>query len=366
MKKFRITPVLVVILLFFLIIRCDKDDKTEGSPQETTVEQDKQSIENSMDGILDCMTMLKNGNAAISVKTFLKMSGGEALSEDWVQDLIDKLDVHFNWQQIEENGRFDFANLAGIYSWDINAFIWNYSQVSGNNKIVLQFPSNENETNLNAVLTLHSYTDEYLNFSSDSYWFPQSLYANLVVDQNEIAWVNLSNVEYDGGSFQIPISANIEVFTKPFTYNINYIRETPTRFHFIVGYTNGGGCVMNINAEFQITHSDYENLDLEDDLNFIEATIQHGNLKFTGSADMGTLLQMDDPTPSQVNQLVNVDVYYMGFKIGDLEYKEFGDEEEVYIVYKDGSSENTSRYYEDFLDGLELIVYDFTGEWDKK
>ena len=35
-----------------------------------------------------------------------------------------------------------------------------------------------------------------------------------------------------------------------------------------------------------------------------------------------------------------------------------------YLIYKDGSSENTNVYYDDLLDRLEMIVYDFSGEWD--
>jgi len=364
MKKVRIAIIILVALSAFLIIKCDKKSDSAPENQTTTVEQDKANIDNSLDGILDCATFLKNGDAAYSVKLFLKMSGGEALSEDWVQMLLDKLDIHFNWDMVEENGRFDFNAHTGTYSWDRFTEVWNYNSYP-NDKIILEFPSQENETSNNVDLTLHYYTDEFLTFSSDSYWLPKSLYADLKIDQEEVVNVKLSNVEFAGGSFQIPVSAYIEIYTKPFSYHINYTRETPTRFNFLVDYTNNSGCIFNVNAKCQISHSDYENFDIEDDMSFLEATIQHGNLKFSGSADLGTLIDLDDPTPSQVNQLVNVDVYYMGIKIGDLEYREFDDEEEIFIIYKDGSSENTSRYYEDFLDRLELIIYDFSGEWDK-
>jgi len=114
MKKVRIAIIILVALSAFLIIKCDKKSDSAPENQATTVEQDKANIDNSLDGILDCATFLKNGDAAYSVKLFLKMSGGEALSEDWVQMLLDKLDIHFNWDMIEENGRFDLMLIQGL------------------------------------------------------------------------------------------------------------------------------------------------------------------------------------------------------------------------------------------------------------
>lgn len=362
MKRFLLMSVGLIIATVFLILSCTKKDSSD-SPGSTTVDQDKENMEASMDGIIACATELKNGDAAYAVKLFLKMSGGEALSEEWVDEILDQLDVQFNFEQIEDLGRFDFPFYCGTYTWNNIGWVWQYTALPSD-KIILEFPSQENGSSNNAILTLHSYTDEYLHFDDEAYWFPKTVYANLTLDGEEIAWVTADNIQYDIGNFQIPVTASCQAYVKPFTFSVEYSRETPTRFAFDVGYTNGSSCIMNVNVKAQIKHSDYENLDLEDDLTILEGSFQHGNMMIKFYGDIGTLNQLEDPTPAQVNELLSAEVYMYGLKVGELEYREYDDEVEIYIIYKDGSSENTSRYYEDLLDRLEMIAYDFTGEWD--
>ena len=121
---------------------------------------------------------------------------------------------------------------------------------------------------------------------------------------------------------------------------------------------------MNVHVKAQIKHSDYANFDADNDLSYAEGSFSHGNMMIKFSGDIGTLSQLDDPTPTQVNQLLSAEVFMYGVKIGDLDYREYQDEVEIFIIYKDGSSENTSVYYDDLLDRLEMIVYDYSGEWD--
>ena len=65
---------------------------------------------------------------------------------------------------------------------------------------------------------------------------------------------------------------------------------------------------------------------------------------------------MDDPSNTQINAMTDIDVHYSGQKIGELitQHESNGDEN-VYIIYTDGSSEDTEVYYDPFLTNIEWI-----------
>ena len=123
------------------------------------------------------------------------------------------------------------------------------------------------------------------------------------------------------------------------------------------------GCLTTLHANVTITHDDYENLE-ETDIVEVNTILIHQNMKIIGYMD-GSLLGYDDPSNTQINAMTDVDVYYSNSKIAELILQlNSNDDNEVYIIYTDGSSEDVETYYDPFLTNIEQILFPFLGDWD--
>ena len=71
------------------------------------------------------------------------------------------------------------------------------------------------------------------------------------------------------------------------------------------------------------------------------------------------LAPLADPTDAQINNNTKGEVFYLGQKIGDLVYKTVNGEGEFFIVYFDGSSENTDVYIGDFEQKVKAIFANY-------
>ena len=86
-------------------------------------------------------------------------------------------------------------------------------------------------------------------------------------------------------------------------------------------------------------------------------THPHQNMEIRGYMD-GSLLGYDDPSNTQINAMTDVDVYYSNSTIGEL-ILQLGsnDDDKVYIIYTDGTSEDVETYYDPFITNIELILF---------
>ena len=122
-------------------------------------------------------------------------------------------------------------------------------------------------------------------------------------------------------------------------------------------------CLTTLHGDVIIAHDDYENFD-ETDIVEINTIVTHQNMEIKGYMD-GSLLEYDDPSNTQINAMTDVDVYYLNNNIGELTMQlTSSDENKVYIVYKDGTSEDVETYYDPFITNIEQILFPFLGDWD--
>ena len=63
---------------------------------------------------------------------------------------------------------------------------------------------------------------------------------------------------------------------------------------------------------------------------------------------------------NEVNSLLDLEVQFNDVKIGDLRFDE--ENETVIIFYKDNTSEDVATFFDDFVDELEELFIEFTGE----
>jgi hypothetical protein len=369
-KKATFTTLLILTLL--TLTACDSNGGESGN---TTVQQDQQNIEASLDALLDAARDMEEGSFSQFVKTFAGANEGNYQNEDWAENMIDELDPLV---AVDDEDRLAFDDNQGRYAWNASAEAWEQTGNSGN--FVLEFPTSPSESVNDATLTVTSYEDQRVVFAddgefedADEVWLPTSAEAEMTVGGERVGGVTLNEAQYATGDFGIPTSVDLQIETAPFTHQIQWTRNEPTDFDLNVTLQNGGEQVLNLTANAGIADDDYADFEPEEDLESLSGTLSFGGgmrIEFDGT--LGRLLQLDDPSPAQINEALNAVLFYNDQRIGELEYRErqeaasedeTAQEEGVYIVYKDETSENAARYYEDFAESLELIVFDYTGEF---
>ena len=150
---------------------------------------------------------------------------------------------------------------------------------------------------------------------------------------------------------------------RPFTITITGQRITSTEFEADLSITNNSGCLTSLHVDVKFKHDDYENIENTDVIE-VNTTMNHDNMSIEGYVD-GDLIAIDDPSNTQINGMSDIDVYYSGKKIGELIIQqESNGDENVYIIYSDGSTEDTEVYYDPFITNIEQILFPFLGDWD--
>jgi len=359
---------LIFVLLFslMLILACDDDSGTSGTSggdvdTNSTVQEDVQNIENTSDQVIASLINLTEGEFGSFMEEFLDVQNGDYRSTDWVEDMANGLDRVIDFDQITNNYRFSPSSNSGVYSW--NSSIERWEETESSDDIELRFPSSQSSSENTMSLILSEYSDTPVIIDGDDVRLPTRLLITLQEDGEDVFRFDLQNVTYtqEGNDAPLPTNIDLEIFTAPITHNLRLIEESSTRFQLSFGMTDEDDSILDLNTTVNFANSDYLALEDEDVGNAEVTFLFEDNLRVELSADIGDLAALDDPTENQINQMIRAEVFFGSQKIGELEYDE--DSEDIIIVYKDGSSESSERYYRDFLESLETVTFDFTGEW---
>ena len=125
---------------------------------DTSVSEDRDNIQTTLDNILSCVTDLKQSRATQTLlRDFLRMSDGEVLNEDWIDDLTDELEEVVDDDHVEDNNRLDFAFHSGTHQYIHSSNSW--QKVNNTSNIVFEFPSGRTENTNNAILSMDRYED---------------------------------------------------------------------------------------------------------------------------------------------------------------------------------------------------------------
>ena len=359
-NRFNFPPLGLTAVLLMFLAGCGDDDN-ESNP-ETTVEEDKANIEATFNEALNCIEVLRDGPAMdVLLREFLSISDGETFNDEWIDDLGQELGEVLDLQQVEDNQRFDISFYAGTYTYNHPDGRWSKAN-DQNNRLVFEFPSSPQETSNNAVMVIENYSDTRVQIESETYYLPNTVNVNVTVDGSEIFRLTLNDVDYaSNNDFEIPVAVDLEIFMNPFTLTIGLDRTTTTDFVLDIDFTDGADCSWGIDVELQLDTDDFENLSL-DDVARMTVAVRINDLTVRSLSGIAELIQADDPSENEINTLLDLEVLFDDVKIGDLEIDDNNDT--VIIFYKDGSWEDSAVYYEDFLDGLEALLVEFTGEWD--
>lgn len=354
-----------------LLTSCDKETDSDGSSSgqtTTTVAQDKANISASMDEIVSCIGNMKNGSMVNSIVAFTGLSDGEAMKEDFIEAIFVKMEDAVDTISNPIAGKFNFDSYTGTWSYNAVDSSWSRA-TSPTNEIVVEFPSDDTQSTNNTVLSLKNYTDKKFVVDLEDIYLPKTVEFSITKDGTKIAGANLTTAVYEQNSDVImPVDIEASVFLAPFTFTVSGERETSTKFVASVGWGDGSGCDYAMEAELNVAHNDYENLDGEDIVD-IKGTVSHNDLLIDLYADVAKLISLDDDgtelTVAEANANVDAKIKYNGVKVAELVAVEDANEDvEIFVEYKDGTQENTSTYYEQMGDDLEALLSDLTGPWE--
>ena len=366
---------LMLLFSLTLLISCGNDDEMNQSCSDgiqngtetgidcggdcatcvTTVEEDKANVQQSFDDLVSCTKEIRDARSFTELfRNFLDMSDGDVLNEEWIEDVFEGLEFVFDFDHVENNNRFDLAHHAGTHIFDANTVSWQkISDVL--DEVVLKFPSDANSNTNNVELTLDLYTDEFVVIDGENLSLPKTIHVVMNIDGLKTFEISVSKVTYaENSGFQLPVELEATLFMDPMTLDINVSRLSTTAYDMSMTLNNGLLCDIGISAQFELKDDDFENLD-EDGVENAAVQVNLGQLSFRTMGDLASLIAIEDPTESQFNSLLDVDLFFQDAKIGDVEINE--DMETILIFYKDNTSENTDG----FLMDMEDILAEFFG-----
>ena len=330
------------------------------APCETTVEDDKANIQKTFDDLLMCTQDIKDSRAVtVLFKNFLNMSDGEALNEDWVEDMTEDLEDVIDFEHVEDNSRFDLSHHAGTHIFDSGTQTWVKTN-NVTNMMIFQFPSEPNAATNNAELVIDMYSDQMVAIDGDDMFLPTAMHASMDVDNEKVFEVSITNVTYaDNADFQIPVAFSAQLYMDPMEMDVDVTRVTSNEYEMGMKFSDGNLCDIKIAAQLELADDDFENL-TEDGIEKVAVQVNVGELSIRTLGDVASLFKLDDdPTETQINSGLDLDVFFQDLKIGDLEINE--DMETVLIFYKDGTFEDSSVFYDGFWDDVSSLWSEFFG-----
>ena len=357
MKKFGLRLLGLVAFLMIIFNSCSKDNSSDNGPAPTTVAQDKENITNTFNDFYSCLNTLDDGDFSSFLLYSLFNSTDQQYDDSYIRYLMDQFELQYGAVVIEDKLQFD--NRKGTYTWDQQSETW--TKVSNSSAVILKFPSRYNGTSNDGELTFSAYTDMSTMYDAIEYWLPTSANLTLKRDGNLVFSLNLSNVTFDvGTNFSMPISANISVFTTPFSHTFKWERTSSTDFRLTYDSSTPNGCTTNSVTNIKLNDADYGNItSVKEDLRTVSGTLTEGNLKVVYAINVQSITANENPTPSQINNYSDAEVFYNNVKIGDLTYDEIEGQSEIFITYSDGSRENIDIYVGDFENQINAIFSNY-------
>lgn len=325
----------------------------------TTVAEDKAQIQKTFDDLLMCTSDFKNSRAVqILFRDFLNMSDGEAMNEDWLEDLGDELEDVVDFEHIDDNSRFDLPYHSGTHQYDSATQTW--SKVNNlSNQMIFNFPSSPQSTSNDVMLTIDGYADQQVTIDGEVLYLPTDAHVLMTVGGERTYELTLSDVKYaTNADFEIPVEMTAQMFMDPVTIDVVVQRSSTVAYSMDMMVSDGDKCDISVNAEVVLKDDDIENLE-NDGFESVAVTVSVADLSILTTGDVASLLALDDPTETQFNSLLDLDVLFNNLKIADLEIDE--DMESVIIYYKDGTSEDTSVFYKGFWDDVLDLWDEFFG-----
>ena len=345
--------------------QADADEDGIGDvcdPVPTTVEQDKDNIQASLDATLQCISTLETGLAIETILTdFMGLSNGDTLNLEWIEDLMSGLSEVIPESQ---ESRLDMDLFEGTYRYKHGNGTWTRTE-DQDGKIVIRFPSSPAESSNNSTITIGNYSDTEVTIGDEPVYLPTSVELTLVVDNESIIEIDLNSIEYaNNADFQIPIAIDLGLYVNPYSISLVVDNVSGEEFSLDLDFSDDSDvCATGVHVEVELDGTDYQNL-TEQDLLEASFKLYTNDLAIQSGGGIPAILNAEDPSVPQINAWLDLEVLYKNVKIADVVLEE-GAEEEIIVLleFKDESTEDAANYYEEFIEELEMMITTYLGEF---
>jgi hypothetical protein len=271
---------------------------------------------------------------------------------EFVQLLGEKLAGVVELDDIEDNRRFNFSSFSGKYEWNKSSENWIKSQ---SNAIIVLFPSDKNKETNDCEAAFKSYEDKKCNIEGNDIYLPVK--ADISFKQNNKLLFS-ANVEADFTNYGIPKSVTTGVYVAPLQFNLALKQEDPKKFSAKVGIEDETTAENNLEIKSEVALSgdltQYSDVD-DMEVTVLKLEIKQHKLSIVGTVDVKALSNLDN-TAANINKNIDFKVSYDDKNIGSLKVVEGNTGNQyLYIVYSDGTQENTSLYYDKFIEDIKGI-----------
>jgi len=358
----------------------DSNGDSSNSTTTTTVSEDKTNIKSSMDKLStvttefsssDLFKMLNYHQVYNTETETYYTSVYNSVTNTWdevphtytygyyeyvfssfVTTLGNKLTSVVDFSSVISNNKFNYTSLCGKYVWNSTTKKWDKSSYSS---ILLQFPSDSTVTTNNCEIGFTSYTSLSCNIEGTDVYLPTNASAYFTKNGTKIASIDLT-ASYT--TYGIPVTAQATIYSKPFSVTTSLTQKSSSSFSGSLAITDETNSSNNISisADLALSNSVTKYTDFDDcKFSSIQATLIQGAMTIQGSADLKTISSLTSPTAADLNKLINFEVLYNNQKVGTLKVEDVNNQHYVFIVFKDGTEENSSIYYDSFISQLKSV-----------
>ena len=344
-------------LLLFLatmilsVSSCKKDDPA------LTTDEAKAEIEAVSQEMANMVNSLDQGEAKTAVDDFFQISKKAVSSkfedEEWFEDMIISLDEHVDFGVLEneliDDHKFYFANYLGKYTWNFKTQAFDKTT---SDAIILEFPATETSTTNNAVITFSGYTDEQVTFDNENYYIPSAAHISVEIDGVELMAIHLNEAAYNS-EFPFISTFDFSLFFSPMTTTLIYNENSKREYSYAQSLSDGVS-TTGVDILLKLTKDLDEDLD-ETYLDNAKGKLFFNDISARYDANLAKIANYEDePTEAQINSDISIDMYYKEDKVGHL----LLEDEEIYIVYLDGTKENFEEAFSEFVDAIDSFLED--------
>lgn len=357
----------LIYLFALLAISFTACDKTEdGEDKDLTKEQADAAINSMADDMSGDIAGIMDTEGGAAIESLATLFGESSLFEDEEggrkKKEIRKTAQHLYRMFVPSQkiaGRslraqeFIFEEHTGVY--DYNFDLEDFEKTGDSDVIEINFPT-EGSASLNGQLVIsaldiieYTYSDEWGEYT-DTY--PTNLVASLKVDNVEQASIDME-IAYNDDF--MPVSADVAVFVNPYSFAISFTNTNSSNASFAASIKKGSETIAAVDVDVV--------KDGEEDIKSANGFVQYRSMKLQGSITNPDYM---NPEPESANDFIKLTLYQNSSKVGDIKFftesDEWGEYEEPYLVYNDGTKKSVEEVMEPVLEALEEELEGIFGE----
>lgn len=344
----------IILFLILIIGSCSKDK--EAPVGKTTVAEDKQNIDLSIEEFYKSLEGISTGALGSYILYALFTGQGQQFDDSHIGSIINQFENEIG--SIFQEDRLRFNPLKGIHEFQNSAWI-NTGNSAG---MILKFPSRPSSSSVDCEVSLFDFEEVAAKFNARPIYLPAKGRLTLKRFDETVGSVLINSIQYDqtNPDYSIPRFADISVFTSPYTHTIKINKVSPTTYQINYELNSPNRPTTALELRVELVDSDLSSLiSIEDDVKTISGFAKQGNLRVSFSVNVLAISAYSNPTVAQINQFSDAEVYFNNFKIGDLSYEDVDGNKAIFVTYSDGTKEDVAKYTGSFEDRFSDIFDDF-------